>query len=120
MGTINTLQAVPINSLADTSNSFERSQGEKTVRSEIVVEKKATEVDKEQKELVSIAAELEKILAKQGGDLSVALDQGSGVLVMRVTDNKTGEVIKQLPTAELLEADLSMQKIIGLFVDNQA
>ena len=119
MGTINPLQTVPSASVANTSDSFERSQGGETVKREIAVEKKATTVDKEQKVLVGAMAEL-KALAKQGGDFSVALDQGSGVLVMRVTDNKTGEVIKQLPTQELLEADLNIQKIIGLFIDNQA
>ena len=40
--------------------------------------------------------------------------------VVRITDRETGEVIKQLPPQELVEGDIRMKKIVGLFVDDQA
>jgi len=120
MGTVNPLHTVQSASLASTSNSFGRQQGASGITGGIPVEKKSAAADKDHKAIEGAVAELKKRLDKQGGDLSVALDQGTGVMVMRVIDNQTGEVVKQMPAQELLDVDLNMEKIIGLLVDNQA
>jgi uncharacterized FlaG/YvyC family protein len=41
-------------------------------------------------------------------------------MVVRITDQATGEVVRQIPSKELLEADRSMERIVGLIVDDQA
>ena len=66
------------------------------------------------------AAELENRLQEIGNDLSVAVDEGTGVMVVRVTDNQTGEVVKQIPAQEFIDAELNMERIVGLIIDDQA
>ena len=66
------------------------------------------------------AAELESRLQEAGNDLSVAVDEGTGMMVVRVTDNQTGEVVKQIPAQEFIDAELNMERIVGLIIDDQA
>ena len=66
------------------------------------------------------AAELHKALQQQSGDLSVSVDETTGTMVVRITDNNTGEVVKQIPPKQLMEANISMNKIVGLLIDNKA
>ena len=66
------------------------------------------------------AAELVTRLQEAGNDLSVAVDEGTGVMVVRVTDNQTGEVVKQIPAQEFIDAELNMERIVGLIIDDQA
>ena len=66
------------------------------------------------------AAELVTRLQEADKDLSVAVDEGTGVMVVRVTDNQTGEVVKQIPAQEFIDAELNMERIVGLIIDDQA
>lgn len=67
-----------------------------------------------------LAAELGTALSQLEGDFSVSVDRESGMVVVRITDEVTGEIVKQIPPKELLEADRSMEKIVGLLVDDRA
>ena len=67
-----------------------------------------------------IAAELNAAVKKLDGDFSVSVDRDSGMIVVRITDQVTGEIVRQIPPQELLDADHSMEKIIGLLVDDRA
>ena len=70
--------------------------------------------------LEMIAAELDSALKRAQGDFSVSVDGDSGTMVVRITDKVTGEIVKQIPPQELMDADVSMEKIIGLLVDDRA
>ncbi len=43
----------------------------------------------------------------------------TGMIVVRITDVSTGEIVKQVPPQELMDADLNMEKIVGLLVDDE-
>ncbi len=70
-------------------------------------------------EVKQAAAELHKALQQQSSDLSVSVDETTGTMVVRITDNNTGEVVKQIPPKQLMEANISMNKIVGLLIDDQ-
>lgn len=70
-------------------------------------------------EVKQAAADLDKALQQQNGDLSVSVDETTGTMVVRITDNNTGEVVKQIPPKQLMEANISMNKIVGLLIDDQ-
>lgn len=78
----------------------------------------ATQLEPEAVE--QLAVELGTALSKVEGDFSVSVDKESGMVVIRITDSVTGEVVRQVPPKELLEADRSMERIVGLIVDDQA
>lgn len=67
-----------------------------------------------------MALELDKALKGIDSKYSASIDDSTGILVVRITDPKTGEIVKQVPSQELLDADLNMEKIIGLLVDDMA
>lgn len=67
-----------------------------------------------------LAAELDTALASLEGDFSVSVDKDSGMVIIRITDEVTGEIVRQVPPKELLEADRSMERIVGLIVDDLA
>lgn len=51
-------------------------------------------------------------------DLNISVHQDTGQMVVKVTDLE-GNVIRQIPPEQLLEAEINIDKIIGLFVNNQ-
>jgi uncharacterized FlaG/YvyC family protein len=67
-----------------------------------------------------LAAELGTALDRVEGDFSVSVDRDSGMVIVRITDEVTGEIVRQIPPRELLEADRNMERIVGLLVDDQA
>ena len=67
-----------------------------------------------------LAARLDAALSNVDGDFSVSVDGDSGMVVVRILDTTTGEIVKQVPPQELMDADISMERIIGLLVDDQA
>ena len=54
------------------------------------------------------------------GDFSVSVERDSGMVIVRITDEVTGEIVRQIPPQELLDAGSSMEKIVGLLVDDRA
>jgi flagellar protein FlaG len=66
-----------------------------------------------------LAAELASALDKVDGDFSVSVDDDTGMIVVRITDVSTGEIVKQVPPQEFMDADLNMEKIVGLLVDDE-
>ena len=67
-----------------------------------------------------LAAELSTALERVEGDFSVSVDSDSGFVIVRITDEVTGEIVRQIPPKELVEADRNMERIVGLLVDDQA
>jgi flagellar protein FlaG len=52
--------------------------------------------------------------------ISFALDEDSDRLVVRVIDNQTNEVVRQVPPQEFLELIAKVQQMVGLFFDEVA
>ena len=67
-----------------------------------------------------LAEKLNQALSQIDGNFSVSVDDATGMMVVRITDTKTGESVKQIPPQRILDADISVEKIIGLLVNDQA
>ena len=72
------------------------------------------------RELEAMAEELNKALGELAGNVSVSVDEPTGMVVVRIRDGATGEIVKQIPPQQILDADISMDKIIGILVDDLA
>jgi flagellar protein FlaG len=68
----------------------------------------------------SMVAEINKTLEEVEGNYSVSVDDDTGLVVVRITDTESGDIIKQVPPEQVLEASVSLEKIIGLLVNDQA
>ena len=69
--------------------------------------------------LEKAAERLNKALQAFDRDLNISFHD-DGQVVVRVTDPKTGDVIRQIPPERVLEVAESLDKIVGLFVNDTA
>ncbi len=67
----------------------------------------------------ALVKELNSALEKVDGDYSVSVDNDTGMVVVRITDVETGEIVKQVPPQQVLDVSMSVEKIIGLLVNDQ-
>jgi len=76
------------------------------------------EVDQE--EVGRAAERVNEALDALNRNLKVSVHKDTGQLIVRVTDPKSGELIRQLPPEQLLDAEVNIRKVIGLFVNDKA
>ncbi len=84
-------------------------------------EPKAGKVEKKEpsaSKVYKAAERLNEALQEFDQDLNISIHQDTGQMVVQVKDS-SGKVIRQVPTEQLLEAEVNIDKIIGLFVDNR-
>ena len=71
-------------------------------------------------EVQEAADRLNQALDSFNRDLAIPVHEESGKLVVEVTDPGTGEVVRQIPAEQVLEVEESIDKIVGLFVNDIA
>ena len=79
---------------------------------------KAESMDSAQ--LQALADTIDQTLKKIDGNFSVSYDDTAGFMVVRITDEETGEIVKQIPPQQVLDANVGVEKIIGLLVNDRA
>jgi flagellar protein FlaG len=62
----------------------------------------------------SVTRQIDSFLRSQNHQLQFRVDQGSGQLVVTVTDGETGEVIRQVPGEEALKMAQRIEDMTGL------
>jgi len=73
-----------------------------------------------QEVVAKTAQQLETFVASMGRDLSFSVDSTTGYHVVRVTNPQTGEVVRQLPSEELLKIAETMQQTGSGLVNQKA
>jgi len=68
----------------------------------------------------ALTKQLNSALAQIDGNYSVSVDNDTGMVVVRITDSDTGELVKQVPPQQVLDVSMSVEKIIGLLVNDLA
>jgi len=71
-------------------------------------------------EVQEAADRLNQVLDSINRDLAISVHENTGKLVVEVTDPGTGEVLRQIPAEQVLEVEESIDKIVGLFVNDTA
>lgn len=62
----------------------------------------------------------EKIQPVVNNDLQFSVDRGSGDIVIRVIDGKTGDLVRQIPSEEVLAIARDLDRVQGLFLWQKA
>jgi flagellar protein FlaG len=73
-----------------------------------------------QEVVAKTAQQLESFVSSMGRDLSFSVDSTTGYHVVRVTNPQTGEVVRQLPSEELLKIAESMGQTGSGLVNQKA
>jgi flagellar protein FlaG len=66
------------------------------------------------------AQELESFIHSMGRNINITVDGNTGYHVVTVSNPETGEVIRQMPSPELLKIAQSLPKFDGLFLNRKA
>ncbi len=73
-----------------------------------------------QDEVRTAAAKLKKVVESASGrQLSFDFDDSSKTLLVKVTD-KTGEVLRQIPSKEILDLHQRLESLVGMIIDKKA
>lgn len=98
-------------------------QKESTVQQEKDNPNKASLADlteKEKERLEKVAENISESFAAKATNLNLSVDDDLGRVVVKVVDQETQEVLKQIPSEEALELSKSIGKMRGMFVQTQA
>jgi len=64
--------------------------------------------------------EVEQAVRAQASSLSFSIEQSSGKTIVTVTDNETGQVLRQIPSEEMLSLSQAIDKMQGLLLSQRA
>lgn len=79
------------------------------------------EVTQPTREVVAKAAEqIQSFVQSMGRNLSFSVDSTTGYHIVRVTNPQTGEVVRQLPTEELIRIAQSFEQLNATLVHQKA
>ena len=83
--------------------------------------KKASQIKPDAGELRKMTEELQRRIGGAGSQLEFSIDKESGESVVKVLDRATKEVIRQIPSEEMLRIARGLDRYTeGLLIDSQA
>lgn len=68
------------------------------------------------KEVEGAVERVSKFVAQTGAEISFSVDEESGLNVVKVIDKASKEVIRQIPSEEMVAIAAALDKLQGLFV----
>lgn len=71
------------------------------------------------KEIEKVASEIQIHLKRLNTELRLDVDSGSKKVVVKIIDPASGQVIRQVPSEEMLEISKRMDEIIGVLFNTQ-
>ena len=71
-------------------------------------------------DVAQAARKVEKFVQAMSSDLQFSVDESSGNSIVRVIDRSTREVIRQIPSEEMLSIAQALDRIQGLLIRQKA
>lgn len=72
------------------------------------------------KSVKDAALKVEKFVSSVGSELNFSVDNDTGINIVKVLDSKTKEVIRQMPSREIIQLAQALDKVQGLLVRDKA
>ena len=63
---------------------------------------------------------ISKFVATTSAEINFSIDQDSGIQVVKVLDSQSKDVIRQIPSEEVIQLAQALDKLQGLFVKDKA
>lgn len=73
-----------------------------------------------QEQLAAAVDQVAGAIQSRASDLRFSIDNDTGKTIVRITDLKTGEMIRQIPSVELVEIAKSLDRMQGLLFRQKA
>lgn len=71
-------------------------------------------------ELRAAVEKIQEFVSSTASDIKFSIDEESGRTVVRVVDSETQEVIRQIPSQEMLDLAQALDKLQGLLIKQKA
>lgn len=71
-------------------------------------------------EISAALEDVRKAIQPIASELSFSLDEDSGRMLLRIIDRETDEVIRQIPSEELIRIAQALDRFQGLFLNKEA
>ena len=120
------VQALPLNQVRDQVAKIDQSAKVRGAAAAASAGLKAQAVEAVSANSPAVRAELQEAvgaanekLLQRGQKLDIGVDEESGTIVIRVSDQKTGEMIRQMPSEEALRITRSIDRLTGILVDQK-
>jgi len=84
-----------------------------------VEESSSTDGAATEQELTKTVQDLNEKLANEELRVAFSMDKDSGHFVVKIHDNQTGELVRQIPSKETLKFAQNVEKGIGIIVDSK-
>ena len=101
---------------APTSMSADLVTGGTAARSEALAAKKPTPLEQVQQAMEDVR----NAIAPVAQDLLFSIDEDTGKTIVKVVDASTDEVIRQIPSEEIISIAKALDKLQGLLVEQKA
>jgi flagellar protein FlaG len=70
-------------------------------------------------ELASVVKDLQERLDAMGTKLNFSMDEKTESIVIQIKHQKSGELVRQIPTEEMLDLKAKLEKLIGVLFDRK-
>jgi flagellar protein FlaG len=71
-------------------------------------------------ELQTAVEKIQEFIRKAASDIEFSIDKDSGRTVVKVVDRETEEIIRQIPSQEMLDLARALDKLQGLLIRQEA
>ncbi len=82
--------------------------------------RRAAEAAKEQEPLDEVVTDLNNLVRDLQRELQFSVDKDSGSTVIKVVDRQTDEVVRQIPSEELMNLRKRLEEAAGVFFEDSA
>jgi flagellar protein FlaG len=106
--------------VASQANARTDATQESAFKRPLSTEEEKQAAQKELEEVKQSVEDLNEFILPYNSSINFSIDKESGRLVVKVIDNETKEVIKQIPSEEAVKLARSLEQLQGLLVRQQA
>jgi flagellar protein FlaG len=103
-----------------TSQAQAQRLAEKQERSDAAKQPKPSERAAERSEVTQALERIQRFVQPMANELEFSVDEVSGVRVVKVIDKVTQELIRQIPSAEVLEIAKALDRLQGILLKQKA
>lgn len=116
----NTTGSLPSTTAGTTGKTAQSTETNKTAATVTNATQQTQQVQQPDNAQIQVALEkLKKVAATSASDLQFSVDKDSGKTVVRVVDQTTGSLIRQIPSQDLLDIAKSVEKMQGMLLKKE-
>lgn len=82
--------------------------------------RQAEQAEKESEPLEDVVSDLNNLVRELHRELKFSVDQDSGDTVIKIVDRETDEVVRQIPSEEVMHLRKRLQEAVGVFFQDSA